>query len=371
MIIIHPINDFLFELFPDARQFGKDLDSLKNELIDFYTFGPYRPKVEIENDLIRIEIDVKGIANQKAEFDKVVKLCEKGKYVFAKPMLSKLIKKDPTVSEYHRIMGQIHFDENEHEKAINYLVDALRWDPRNSYALIMMGNIFARFKNDIKTAMKYYDQALALNPKDSISMNNIGANLMQLGKNDEALRYFEMAYELHPEYPNTSYAFGLIALNKNEISKAFEFGLQSIKNSKKHEPIYKHAIELTVDSAKLYSKSDIGKIIIEKYKLKLEQTVSKPIEILEDNNIPTAAKIELAENHNREKHIVRFKSSYPSFEHLVMHELVHLDLFTQARLLVGGVEINYLSRQVSRKNFSFVIMKRNCKNLNILAIATK
>ena len=336
MTIVFEINAFLFELFPSAKQFGKDLNSLKNELIDFYTFGPYRPRVEIENDLVRIEIDVKGIANQKTEFDKVVKLCEKGRYEYAKPMLLKLIKKNPTVSEYHRILGQIHFDEGDQEKAMNNLVVALRWDPRNSNALIMMGNIFAQFEKDITTATKYYDQALAVNPKDSIAINNIGANLLQLGKEEEAKRYFEIAYEINPKYPNTTYAFGLIANNQEEYLKGFEYGIESIRNSKTNEPIHIHSVELTFDCAKSYILNKNGKSIIEKHLLKLETESEKQIEIVEDNSIPTAAKFELAENYNRDKHIVRYKSSYPSYEHLVMHELTHLEFFIKARLLEGG-----------------------------------
>jgi tetratricopeptide (TPR) repeat protein len=54
-------------------------------------------------------------------------------------------------------MGQILSDEGDQEEAINCLIDALRWDSKNAWALVMMGNIFAKYKNDIPTAMKYYD----------------------------------------------------------------------------------------------------------------------------------------------------------------------------------------------------------------------
>src|SRR3989337_1618065 len=107
MIIIHKINDLLFNLFPKAVEGGKNKEALKEALIDFYTFGPFRPKVEIEGDLAKIEIATSTIANQKAEFDTVVKHCERGNFSQAKPILEKLIKKNPTNSEYYRILGQI------------------------------------------------------------------------------------------------------------------------------------------------------------------------------------------------------------------------------------------------------------------------
>jgi len=62
--------------------------------------------VAIENDLVTIEIDTSAITSQKADFDTAVRHCEAGKYNRAKPILEKLIQKNPTVSEYHRILGQ-------------------------------------------------------------------------------------------------------------------------------------------------------------------------------------------------------------------------------------------------------------------------
>ena len=43
-------------------------------------------------------------------------------------------------------MGQMLSDEGDQDEAINYLIDALRWDSKNAWALLMMGNIFAKFK---------------------------------------------------------------------------------------------------------------------------------------------------------------------------------------------------------------------------------
>jgi hypothetical protein len=39
----------------------------------------------------------------------------------------------------------------------------------------------------------------------------------------------------------------------------------------------------------------------------------------------------MSEYHKKEQHNVYFKSDYNAYEHLVMHELVHLDFVLQAR----------------------------------------
>src|SRR5690606_32612617 len=108
-----------------------------------------------------------------------------------------LVQEYPTVSEYHRILGQIQSELGDHNEARDTLIDALRWDPNNVWALLMMGNIFAKEK-DSETALIYYNQVLALKPNDNITLNNIGAQLMEAGSTDEAQNYFLKAVNADP-----------------------------------------------------------------------------------------------------------------------------------------------------------------------------
>ena len=215
MQITHKIDDFLYAIFPELRGGGKSL--LVNKLGDYYSFGPYKPTVTITEDWVTIDIDTSTIISQEADYRKTVALCEKGKYAEAKPILKKLIEKNPTNSEYHRIMGQILSDEGDPEEAINSLIDALRWNPKNGYALLMMGNLFAKSKNDVPTAMQYYDQALLANVSDHISLSNIGYLLWQQNKTAEAKKYLSEAIKINPEYPNTHFTLALIAEKENDL----------------------------------------------------------------------------------------------------------------------------------------------------------
>ena len=78
-----------------------------NTLESYYTYGPYKPKVTIENDWVNIEIDAPTIISQEADYRKTLALCEKVKYSEAKPILTKLLEKNPTNSEYHRMTRNI------------------------------------------------------------------------------------------------------------------------------------------------------------------------------------------------------------------------------------------------------------------------
>ena len=347
MQIIHKIDDFLFTIFPDAK--GKGSDELKISLENYYTYGPYKPKVTIDKDWVTIEIDTPTIISQEPDYRKVVALCEKGNFKEAKPILEKLIEKNPSNSEYHRILGQILSDEGRQEAAINSLIDALRWDSKNGWALLMMGNIFAKFKDDVPTAMKYYNQALIANPDDNITINNIGANLMQQGKLEEAKKYFWEALKINDKYPNTHFALGMVAEMENDLHSAFYSTIQAIKLNKNIDILYQNSIRQVFEVARKIAASDEGKKIYRAYRHKLEFEGDRRIDIVQDDEIPTAAKFEFAENYEREHHVVRYKPDYPAVEHLIMHELVHLDFVIEARK--GDLNQLFIATQEQRNLF--------------------
>ncbi len=95
--------------------------------------------------------------------------------------------------------------------------------------------------------------------------------------------------------------------------------------------------------------SGAGQDIFEQYRKRLEQDGGLPIRVEENREIPTAAKIEFAENYNRDYHQIRFKPDYPAVDHLKMHELVHLDLVIAAR----KVSLNqlFISRPEHKEKF--------------------
>lgn len=366
MQIIHKIDDFLFTIFPNIKK--GDEQSLINAIQEFYTYGPYKPKVSIEDNWIKIDIDTPTIVSQDGDYKKVIALCEKGKYSDAKPILKNLISKNPTISEYHRIMGQILSDEGDQEEAINCLIDALRWDSKNGWALLMMGNIFAKFKDDVPTAMKYYDQALVANPNDNITINNIGANLMQQGKLEEAKRYFWEAIKINDKYPNTHFALGMIAEMEADLQSAFYSTIQAIKLNKNKDVLYQNSVRQAFEITKKIIATDVGKKIFREYRHKLEFEGDRRIDIVQDEEIPTAAKFEFAENYEREVHIVRYKPSYPAVEHLIMHELVHLDFVIQARK--DDLNQLFISNQSHKTQF-ITGLESTIKKFNKMGISEK
>ncbi|HCY77638.1 MAG TPA: hypothetical protein DHV28_17135 [Ignavibacteriales bacterium] len=328
MQIIHILDDFFYSLFP--VNVG-DKEQIIKFLTDYYTFSVFKPKVTITGNLVTVDVDTSLILSQDNDFKRTVSLCEQGKFDEAKPILENLIEKNPTNSEYHRIMGQILSDEGNQDEAINSLINALRWDSKNGWALLLMGNIFAKFKDDVRTARIYYDQALIAKPNDVTTLNNIGVNFLQLDKIEEAKQYFLKAVKINDQYPNALYALGKISETEGDFKSAFNSSLQAIRFNKNRDTLFQQSVNQLFNVAKHITKTEVGKKITKEYQVKLEVEGGTEIEIIEDATIKTAAKFEFAENYNKQKHTLRFNPKNLAVEHLIMHEMVHLDLVIEAR----------------------------------------
>ena len=354
MIIIHKIDDIAFELFPELKMGGGENQALNNKLVEYFSFGNIKPQVTIDKGFVSIEIDIPTIAEQQTEFNKATSYCEKNQFDQAIPVLHALISKNPSNSEFHRVLGQAYSVVGDNEKAIDCLIDALKWNPKNNYALLMIGNVFARSKNDLQTAKKYYDKVIENDPTDHIAINNLGTNFLQAGKIEDGLAYLEKAYSVNNEYTNTIYGIALAneILGNNFI--AFEFGTECLKKCKANDVNFKKlSTELIIKNAKEYLKKYSGEKSFLLYKNIVESLCKRPIKAIEDNTIDTAAKIEYAENYKRDYHLIKYKSNYIGVYHLMMHEIAHLQLATEARSEKANMQFVTNKEQLARFKSDF------------------
>lgn len=356
MKITFNLDTFFYTLFPNLKDISNE--EIIRFIEDYYTFGQHRPKVTISDNQLIIEFNVSSILSQEDDYKKVINLCEKGRYDDAIPTLKNLIQKNPSNSEYHRIMGQILFDRNEVDESMNYLISALRWDSRNKPALTMMGNLLFRKKNDPESAMKYYNQVLKLDSKDFIVINNIAVNYLNKGEYKSAEQYFNQVLDINPEYPNSYLGLGMVYDQMSDYYLAFENTLKSLKYDKKKE-LYQNSVRQLFDISKKITQSQDIEHLLQKYTKKLEDDGLLEIRSEIDETIPTIAKLELSENYDRPYHLIKYKDNHSSYEHLIFHELVHLDFIIQARKL-GENQLftsSYKNEQSFRKNIDDTLRK--------------
>lgn len=83
-------------------------------------------------------------------------------------------------------------------------------------------------------------------------------------------------------------------------------------------------------SAKKHSEIFNVDKIVEQFVSELSKRGGRQINIVGDGGIATAAKIEFAENYDRNYHLVKYNPNYEAVSHLVLHELMHLELVLDA-----------------------------------------
>lgn len=194
-----------------------------------------------------------------------------------------------------------------------------------------MGNIFAKHKKDTDTALQYYNQALTANPDDYITLTNIGTQLAKLGKLTEAKTFLNKALTKKPTYTNAHLSLAMVYDVEQSYLACFDTCVACLKQTHKKDAVYKSATHLLHTTAKKLIDDADTDAVLTSYQKQLETASGKPIKIEENNSLATAAKIELAEYYDRDYHLVKYKPDHANKEHLIMHELVHLDFVTQAR----------------------------------------
>lgn len=323
MTIQFHISDFFNKLFPEVDTTNND--AVKQKLKEFY--HPIEVKIDIKDDTIQVEFrdDLKGAKSN--DFYKATDLCVKKRYHEAIPIFHKLILENPTDSEVHRNLAQAYEESGYYETAINHLIDALKWNPTNHWALILMGNIYIRYYNDVNTAMTYFDQVMETDPNNYVALNNIGGTFLQLGKLTLAERFLSKAYKANPKFSHITLGLGLVNFEKGEFKTAFDYAIDTFKNEEHVEdPVYQKALQLALESAKTLVKQQVGKETLVDYIQEIENLTGKEVRIEEDSSITTAAKVEFAENYDRAYHLVKTNPKYPNTDHLIAHELTHLKL---------------------------------------------
>jgi predicted Zn-dependent protease len=135
-------------LFPNLKT--TDKKGIVEFFTEYYKFHGVTPDVSVSEDFVIIRLNFDHIQQLRKDFAVAVEFCEQKQFEKAKNILENLIKKNPNHSEYYRLLGQIESEVGDVDVAIDYLVEALRKDSSNPYALLMMGNIFAKQKKDVE-----------------------------------------------------------------------------------------------------------------------------------------------------------------------------------------------------------------------------
>lgn len=289
----------------------------------------------------------------------VLDFCNKNEFDKALPLLNEIVKDNPKESEAWRIMAQIHWNHmNMPDKAYDELIEALKCEPQNIWALVLMGNLLTKEKNDVEHAKQYYDKVLEYHPNNAIAINNIGATFMEQKDYENALPYFEKAIRIDDTYVNCYYGLGLCYYKLGRYEEGFNICHQgALKSADRPEnpSVREELIKLYISTAKALSDKTNYINVWKGIKDELEQVDHINIRIVEDKDINVLAKLEYALLHAAKEHVIRYNPEKDFVEHLFIHEMMHLKMSQQASKARRGQVV--VSSNVTRSAFNRRFLK--------------
>lgn len=362
MIIIHNIEDNLF---------GKNLsrEELMKKLHEHWSsFGIEPASIELMDDnFVKIVFDDDVVNAQAEKLDKSVLLCQNGEFKKAEKLLLELTKECPLNSEAWRLLAQIHMQENKIDQCMDELISSLHADPKNKWALILMGNVLTRNLNKKAEAEVYYLTALKYYPDDDIALNNVAGIYLENEDYDSARPLFEKIIKNKPTYLNAYYGLALTYYRQDKYMEAFNVCHEGMLKGQSHMEnpgVREELSKLYLTTAKNASDEIDGKKIWEGIRDELNEMDPTEIVFEEEHNSMVSAHLSNARTTGKGKHRVKYNPDKPYITHLFVHELTHLRMSILAHKDGKDMVLSYNDedRKTFNKRFGS-FFRKSLKNL--------
>lgn len=327
----------------------------------YAVYAPQRIKVSINDKEVKIDfLDQINTTGQEGFF-KATELCRSGKYAQALPIFESLKEGMKTDSEFYRNYAQAYEEIGNYENAIDLLIESLRFDPNNKWALLLMGNIYIKHYTDFDTASTYFDRVIEVDPKNHLVLSNIGGMFLKAGKSKLAERFFKQALNSEDKFPNALHGMGILMHTEGRLLEAFDYGVKALKRAENKEQMNVfHGFVTNVASE--YVKDRKGNEALAAYFKEVQNLSKKLIKIEIKNMIESEAKLELAENYKRDHHLILYKENVVFVDHLIAHELTHLKYIQEARRDESNMQ--FTSGLLEKKRFKTLMEPVQKKLLN-------
>jgi tetratricopeptide (TPR) repeat protein len=160
-------------------------------------------------------------------------LIDQGRYSQAIEHLKQGTERMPDNADFHYLLGQCYYMENQPDAALDAYTKALAIDGEMSKALAGKGKVLLD-KQDVATAMPLLQKAAELEPENADILTDYGGALVANQQIDEALPYLTKA-AASPGYANPGglYNLGFALLSKKEYADAigaFERSIAALPN---------------------------------------------------------------------------------------------------------------------------------------------
>jgi tetratricopeptide (TPR) repeat protein len=162
-------------------------------------------------------------------------LYQEGKYDEALEAFNGFLEKTPEFFEIYINIGNCLMKQEKYDEAIaqynKFLAVAKEKGEKielQAQATASIGEIYLK-REDMKTAQSYFMKSIELNPKDEILAYNVAEIFFGNNNNEEAVKYYEIAAKIKPDWAIPYQKLGYVYLNLGDMKKAIEFFEKFIK----------------------------------------------------------------------------------------------------------------------------------------------
>jgi Tfp pilus assembly protein PilF len=175
--------------------------------------------VRIEHGMAVLELPEEQSNKAGAALDKIAqaaKAARAGRYQQAITLYQDALKTLPLHTAARRELAMAQMEVGHHAAAKQNLIRVLQLDPKDSWAYLILGNLYFRSEHDLGSAERYYAAAVDLAPDDAYILNAYASLLWERKRYDEAKALYARTVAAKPDFPNGYMGLALIAAHQGD-----------------------------------------------------------------------------------------------------------------------------------------------------------
>lgn len=204
------------------------------------------PDVKIVLKKVGSEISETGVRDESK--DAVLKgneLFEQKKFAEALAIYQEVVRSEPKLFMVRLNIGNCLMEMQEYDKAIaeyQKLMEEMNSIPFEKRDKKLIAQVYAAIgdaylrQDKFEEAQENFIKSIEIDPSDPALAYNVAEIMMNAGKTDDAIKYYEKASQIKPDWAKAYLKLGFAWLNKGDTKKATEFFKKVIEIASPDDP---------------------------------------------------------------------------------------------------------------------------------------
>lgn len=270
-------------------------------------------------------------------FDRAARRAQEGEHERVAALCRRALSCQPSLHAARRELARVYVETGDRENARATLWQAILVDARDTWSLVTLASLLLqnRRPDQADSLTRIALRVEAANPQ---ALDVLGQALLAAGREADALGTFGQALLINPELsqPRLGTARALLAQGRAEESSAvLEALLAGVEETDRPASVFGQARELYVEVQEALMTRNLGQAreAVETFRRSLQARDGVPILVRYFDDVRQAAWAEVSWTNQRDYHVVGCCGSVPEPVklHLLAHELMHLQLESEAR----------------------------------------